>query len=739
MKLAGVRRGWMVPLGVLSVAMALLASTALAGVSVGHSGWTWASPEPQGNDLSGIDFAGGRGYASGTLGTLLRTDDGGASWTGIATGLTQPLLRVRAIDANTVVIGGGCALRRSDDGGTSFHRLPWTSSDTSCPSQLASFSFPVSQTGYLLTDTGSVFRTDDGGQSFSSRTSVPGTLSAGGNADGTDIFFTGTDTGVAVAGNRIFHTIDGGQTWTQVKSGFAINAVTFVNSTVGYAVGTVQTMSGTNPAMLSTGDGGQTWTPVALSGADPGLDLTSLDCANTQTCLITESTGAQVLRTTDGGATVTAISPSTQAIYGVAFDTPSQAVAIGRGGTTAVSTDGGMNFSPVGGGILEQNFGAVTASPAGIATAGANNGVLARSTDNGRSWSTVGVPTPSRILSAWFPTAGVGYALDQHGGLFKTINGGSSWTVLNTGTSAKASKVVALNPKVVILVQPRGLRRSTDGGSSFKRVTDSDVAQTPLSNVERISGSAAFATGRNALVTSTDDGKSWSKVPLPVKRFTLTDADMVTSKVGYVSGTESRSVRARLLKTTDGGKTWTNLPAIGAGFTGQISFSSAKHGFAGADIPVGHASGDVLATKDGGQTWQPQLIDLNPVSVWDNGSAGLANTSLGSFFFTKTRGSAGIASKLAIKQVKGNAKKARISGTLSHAQGGEQILVSYRGKTLNSDWATKMVTVASNGKFNATIGAVKTTTFVVAQWIGDGAHAGAGTRVLQIQPPKKKQ
>src|SRR6478672_11409275 len=101
MRLAGVRRGWIVPIGILSVAMALLASNALAGVSVGHSGWTWASPEPQGNDLNGIDFAAGRGYASGALGTLLRTDDGGDTWTGVATGLTQPLLRVRAIDANT--------------------------------------------------------------------------------------------------------------------------------------------------------------------------------------------------------------------------------------------------------------------------------------------------------------------------------------------------------------------------------------------------------------------------------------------------------------------------------------------------------------------------------------------------------------------------------------------------------------------------------------------------------------
>ena len=110
-----------------------------AGVSVGHSGWFWGDPQPQGNTLNGIDFAGSRGYAAGDFGTLLRTDDDGATWEGLPTGITAPLVTVRAIDSNTVVIGGDCALRRSDDGGQTFTRLPWTGSDQSCPSQIASF------------------------------------------------------------------------------------------------------------------------------------------------------------------------------------------------------------------------------------------------------------------------------------------------------------------------------------------------------------------------------------------------------------------------------------------------------------------------------------------------------------------------------------------------------------------------------------------------------------------------
>ncbi len=80
--------------------LALLLSTAVASaaVSVGHSGWTWGSPRPQGNDLHGLAFAsGGPGYAVGDFGTLLKTGDGGATWSGLSTGTTADLDLVQTI------------------------------------------------------------------------------------------------------------------------------------------------------------------------------------------------------------------------------------------------------------------------------------------------------------------------------------------------------------------------------------------------------------------------------------------------------------------------------------------------------------------------------------------------------------------------------------------------------------------------------------------------------------------
>jgi photosystem II stability/assembly factor-like uncharacterized protein len=710
----------------LALGVVLFTCTALANVSVGHSGWTWGSPQPQGNDLNGIDFAGGRGYASGALGTLLRTDDGGQTWTGIPTGLTQPLLRVRAIDANTVVIGGGCALRRSDDGGATFQRLPWTSTDQSCPSSLASFSFPNAATGYLLTQDGNVSQTADGGQSFSRRTSVPGTRSAGGSVNGQDVFFTDANTGVALAGTKIFRTTDGASTWNEVNSGPALNAVTFVSATVGYAVGPGTTV-------LKTVDGGQTWNAVPLTGAPAGLNLTSLDCSDPQTCLIAEASGAQIVRTTDGGATGAAISPSTQPVFAVAFDSPTQAVAVGRNGTTVVSTNGGLNFSPVGGGINGSNFGPVSASPGGVAVAGAGNGILARSSDGGQNWSTVGVPTAAPILGASFPTGDVGYALDSHGGVFKTANAGSSWTVLNTGTTANARQILGLDANHVLLLEPKGLRLSPDGGASFSVIENKPVRRKSFFLLKQISAHAAFVAGSHQVAITTDGGQKWTNVPLPTKKFRVLDVDAASPKVVYASSTDRR-----LWKTTNGGKTWIGLPAVGPEFTGEISFSSSQRGFVQADFPNGSGSprGFVLATKDGGQSWQPQLIAADPVNVWDGGSVAYANTNGGSFFSTTSRGTAGTPSKLTIHQTHKNSKTLHISGTLNPPQGQEQVFVSSRTSGA-TNWTTKVVTAASNGQFNTTFGSVKKPTFVVAQWTGDGDRAGAGTKVLLVEPPKK--
>src|SRR3954468_22803324 len=196
-------------------------AAARADVLAGHSGWVWGNPVPQGHALRSLEFAGPRGYAAGTFGTLGRTGDGGLTRQGIRAGSTVDLRRIRMIAPDVVVVGGGCAVRRTDNGGETFRRLPWTASDTRCSSPVASFAFPSSTTGYLALENGNVLRTLDGGRTWRRRTAVPGTAvtAAASKVTPRDVAFLGDDLGfAATSAGTIFRTRDGGGTWEPVAT-----------------------------------------------------------------------------------------------------------------------------------------------------------------------------------------------------------------------------------------------------------------------------------------------------------------------------------------------------------------------------------------------------------------------------------------------------------------------------------------------------------------------------------------
>src|SRR3954469_13525014 len=108
---------------ILAACLIACAPAHAAEVTTGHSGWNWGNPLPQGNTLRAVEFNGTRGFATGDFGTVLRTDDRGRSWTGVFTDTTSMLAHIAMADQDNVVVGGGCDLFRSTDGGITFGRL----------------------------------------------------------------------------------------------------------------------------------------------------------------------------------------------------------------------------------------------------------------------------------------------------------------------------------------------------------------------------------------------------------------------------------------------------------------------------------------------------------------------------------------------------------------------------------------------------------------------------------------
>ena len=81
---------------------------------VEQSGWFWQNPLPQGNILRATAAVDANTViAVGDLGTILRTTDGGATWTLQSSGTTKRFFGLSFVDANngTVVGEGGAILR----------------------------------------------------------------------------------------------------------------------------------------------------------------------------------------------------------------------------------------------------------------------------------------------------------------------------------------------------------------------------------------------------------------------------------------------------------------------------------------------------------------------------------------------------------------------------------------------------------------------------------------------------
>jgi photosystem II stability/assembly factor-like uncharacterized protein len=723
------RMRWVGALACAAGALGAWPALAGANVQVGSSGWLWGNPLPQGNTLRALSFAGSTGYAAGDFGTLLRTADGGATWSGLLSGTFAGLTEVQAIDADSLFAGGGCVARRSDDGGATFKRLAFTPVESSCREQLAAGWFTSDQTGYLVLTDGTVLRTDNDGQTFAQRTAVPGTRAASGSAQPLDLQLTSATTGVAATSDgKVYRTTDGANSWTVVSAtARSVHGFFFVDASTGFAVGDAS-------LLLATTDGGATWAPRDLGLATP-TDLRSINCASATLCVIATERGDQLVRTADGGASSSLVTPSADPVHAAAFASATRIAAVGAIGATAISDDGGATFSPIGGRLTGSYSRVRAGAQPGTAFAPGDNGSLARTVDGGRTWTRGNVSTSEDVLDVSFPTAQAGFALDVAGGLFATADGGATWRALDTGTTARPQAILAPTPATVLVVGPVGVRRSVDAGDSFAAVRGRAVARARLGGVDP-AGRAVFAYGAGAIVRSSDRGRTWTTVPRPSRRSLVRALDFVDARHGFLL--DSAGV---LWRTSDGGRRWGLQLGVATNRATGLSFASRTRGY--LVIPtfgdVGRPSGFLLRTTDAGRTWHPQFVVSTPIlGTGVAATAGGTDYLLGtpaSLLASTTGGDAGQPSTIALSTAhRRYARPTRVTVTvrLSPARGNERVTVSYRPPRSNA-WRQQTVSVAANGSVTTSWRlAVGANTFV-AQWAGDFRSRGDGSPPLTVR------
>jgi photosystem II stability/assembly factor-like uncharacterized protein len=276
------RRPALVPVAAIVLLAALEAGTgSLSGSILQQPGRKWI-PVSTGVTarLRGVSAVSDRViWASGSNGTIIRTEDGGATWTPLAVGDAEKLdfRDIDAIDARTAYalsIGPGDASRiyKTSDGGATW-RLQFRNSDPNA--FFDAMAFRDAGTGFALSDSVGgqlvVIRTTDGGATWTRVEGLPPAREGEGAyaASGTNVAVIDEHVWLATTASRVIRSTDGGRTWaaavTPLPTGASagIFSIAFRDARHGLIVGGdyKKEADATDNAAIST-DGGASWTLV---------------------------------------------------------------------------------------------------------------------------------------------------------------------------------------------------------------------------------------------------------------------------------------------------------------------------------------------------------------------------------------------------------------------------------------------------------------------------------------------
>lgn len=273
-----------------------------------------------------VDFHGPAGFAAGESGMLLRSDDGGGSWTGVGSQIANLWALDHAGGGTAVAAGDGGLIARTTDGGAN-----WTHIPSGAVVALRCVSFAGPDTGLVVGETGTVLSTVDGGLGW--------TVPASGTAQHLlgVCHVSGLEATAVGAGGTILQTSDAGQTW----SGRAAGTTTTLRS-VAFAGAGRGTIVGLGGVILGSDDGGLTWSPRTSATAQHLYDVEFRDAS---TGIAVGATGT-ILLTTDGGTVWTAVAGVTdRALISVTWTDSSSATIAGEDGTILRSLDGGLTWA----------------------------------------------------------------------------------------------------------------------------------------------------------------------------------------------------------------------------------------------------------------------------------------------------------------------------------------------------------------------------------------------------------
>ena len=547
------------------------------------------------------------GWALGTQGQVWRSTDGGQSW---AAGTNVPFTQLdsdktlEAFGTQLLRVGNAAGERfASLDAGASWSRI-------SSPAYLSVTT--AAGLVFARTSENNILRSTDLGLSFSAQGSVPQDCPGSKASNRTDSLLADGESALLLSGwadliagphsyssvsaSRWFcRSTDGGKTW-RVAAGKGLPERDYIN----YGTPGLWLVEGVLwfdwGQLYRSTDGGENWAPVSK----PDLGSLTLTALGASAVMLTDGR-----MSVDAGQTWSAL-PGRPVHSAKRLD--AQTYQLMSSGRAYLSSNAGQIWIPLfeqlGDGQTLGSLGAIVSTPANALLAFNGAGLL-QSFNAGQTWSSRAMFPFGNSASLQFASATRGWLIAGYDELFRTLDGGVSWSRIWSASSAAGLPPFSLQVSALQFFDESNgwlalqtsdfaseIRQSRDGGQTWSARPELPLAEPALLGLD---AETLLAGGRDGAIHALGASGEWKlrfrlSVGGAIKRLVRQDAQRL-----WAVGSEGL-----LLSSSDGGQSWSKQDTGVSTGLNDIRFADDKHGWI-----VGNA-GLVLATPDGGKTWQRQ-------------------------------------------------------------------------------------------------------------------------------------
>ena len=477
--------------------------------------------------------------------TVVRSNDGGETWTTTAVDCFDPREFHFLNDSVVVISHSGGSIFRSTDSGES-----WTQIDIAT-SYRGQAHFPTETIGYLFQQSGGpLLKSTDAGATWDSIYQFDANAYYGDWLDENIGFMYDQS-------RRIFKTTDGGSNWTMVTDeGVPTNMRRLIALSETQLVGYVFTDN-----IFLSNDGGATWVNnTSIGEGEFGLRFVGIHNNGNEFWLA--SYGTEILYSDDALMTATSqflgVRPSLEQM---AFPSNEVGYALQERVGLLKTTDGGDTWTQLSNTFFTVSRDFLVLDEDNLIVPYNSSGPQ-RSADGGETWEPL---FPSDIQDSTFvfhveqlPSGRLVLMGSVHGAY--SDDDGETWNVIYHGLSSFPRSMVFLDDQTGFVGSDGGrIFATTDGGESWTQVVDGDWSTQPMRNLIPIDDTTLYTEVSGIRRCTSDGGATWSEEAC--NGFS-SPGDLIVAPDGtYYSGRFSFSSvnPTNIQRSVDQGQTWESI------------------------------------------------------------------------------------------------------------------------------------------------------------------------------------